>query len=262
MVTPSAPDVIVIGAGHNGLIAANYLADAGRKVLVLERRGVVGGATVTEEFIPGFRASSCSYVSGLLHPRILRELELHRAGLDLYQTDMGSANILRDGRHVFLYNDLGRTLREIETVAPGGGDALTVFGLRLERFAAITSRWLLTADPPRIEDVIAAFRESGEDDLFGEFFTLSVLDLVDRYFESDILKGLMTFLAVVSVWGGPRTPGWAYVYGHHATGEFNGHMGQFAFPRGGMGSIAEALARRARAKGVVIRTRSGYMPPS
>jgi phytoene dehydrogenase-like protein len=98
------------------------------------------------------------------------------------------------------------------------------------------------------------FYESGEGDLFNEFFTLSVLDLLERYFSTDIVKGLFTFLAVVSVWGGPRTPGWSYVYGHHATGEFNGHMGQFAFPRGGMGSIAESLAARARARGAVVRT--------
>jgi phytoene dehydrogenase-like protein len=99
-----------------------------------------------------------------------------------------------------------------------------------------------------------AFYESGDGDLFDEFFTFSVKDLLDRYFKTDIMKGLLTFLAMVSVWGGPRTPGWAYVYGHHATGEYDGHMGQFAFPRGGMSGIAEAMAARARAKGATVRT--------
>ena len=247
-------DAIIIGGGHNGLIAANYLADAGLAVTLVERRGVLGGATVTEEQIPGYRASSCSYVSGLLHPKILRDLELGRHGLDLYQTDVGSANILRDGRHVFLFNDLGRTFRELERIAPREPEALAAFGLRLERFATITGQWLLAPDPPTLGEVVSAFEAEGESDLFEEFFTLSVLDLVDRYFASDILKGLMTFLAVVSVWGGPRTPGWSYVYGHHATGEYDGRMGQFAFPRGGMGSIADSLATRAAARGVVIRT--------
>lgn len=247
-------DAIVVGSGHNGLIAANYLADTGKKVLVLERRGRIGGATVTEEFLPGFRASSCSYVSGLLHRKILKDLELHRSGLHLYQTEVGASNVLRDGRHLFLFNELGRTLREMERVAPGEGDRLTAFGLRLERFAQIFNQWLLVDEPPSLDEVVATFIESGEQDLFTEFFTFSGLDLVDRYFESDIVKGLLMFTAMVSVWGGPRTPGWAYVYGHHAIGEYDGHMGQFAFPRGGMGSIADSLAARARARGAKIVT--------
>lgn len=247
-------DAIVVGSGHNGLIAANYLADAGKRVAVLERRGVVGGATVTEEVIPGFRASACSYVSGLLHPRILKDLRLEDHGLHLYQTEMGSASILRDGRHLFMYNDLSRTLREMREVAGPDSDALVAFGLRLERFASMTGQWVLDPSPPAVDEVMRAFYEAGQGDLFTEFFTLSVLDLLDRYFSTDIVKGLFTFLAIVSVWGGPRTPGWAYVYGHHASGEFNGHMGQFAFPRGGMGAIADSLARRAQARGAVVRT--------
>lgn len=247
-------DVVVIGAGHNGLIAANYLADAGLSVQVLERRRVIGGATVTEEQVPGFRASSCSYVSGLLHPKILRDLDLGRYGLELYQTDMGSASILRGGRHLFLPNDFGATLREIERVAPGQSAAFTAFGLRLERFAALCDPWLLAANPPSMAEVMEAFDRAGEHELFTEFFTLSAAELLGRYIDSDILEGLLTFLAVVSVWGGPHTPGWAYVYGHHAIGEYNGHMGQFAFPVGGMGAIADALEARATSKGVRVRT--------
>lgn len=254
MATSTHYDAIVVGSGHNGLIAANYLADAGKRVLVVERRGKVGGATVTEEVIPGYQASALSYVSGVLHPRILKDLSLGDHGLTMYQTDMGSANILRDGRHVFLYNELGRTLRGLQEVAPADGDALVAFGLRLEKFAALTGQWLLSPNPPAVDEVMRAFYDSGESELFTEFFTLSVLDLLDRYFTTDIMKGLLSFVAMVSTWGGPRTPGWAYVYGHHATGEYDGHMGQFAFPRGGMGSIAEAMAGRARAKGATVRT--------
>ena len=249
-------DAIVIGSGHNGLIAANYLLDAGKRVLVLERRSRIGGATVTEEFLPGFRASSCAYVSGLLHKKILKDLELQKNGLHLYQTDVGAGNILRDGRSLFLYNELGKTLRGVEAVAPGEGERLTAFGLRLERLASILDQWLLVDEPPSLDQVVATFIDSGEEELFTEFFTLSGLDLVDRYFESDILKGLLMFTAMVSVWGGPRTPGWSYVYGHHAIGEYDGRMGQFAFPRGGMGSIAESLARRAVALGAKIETDS------
>ena len=109
--TNTSWDAIIIGAGHNGLITANYLADAGLKTLVLERRELVGGATVTEELIPGYRMSSCSYVSGLLHPVILKDLQLSNFGLDLYQTDMGTSTILEDGRHLHLYRELAKALK-------------------------------------------------------------------------------------------------------------------------------------------------------
>ncbi|XTP38438.1 phytoene desaturase family protein (plasmid) [Mycobacterium sp. TJFP1] len=251
--TPTT-DAVVIGSGHNGLIAANYLTDAGLRVRVVERRDVIGGATVTEEVFPGYFASTCSYVSGLLHPKILRDLRLHEHGLHLYQRDISSSNILLDGRSLFMYNELGPTLNDIERVAPGESEKFVAFGLRLEKFARLTGQWLLTTQPPTLAEVIAGFYDAGEPELFTEFFGLSVDELVNRYFSSDIVKGLLTFLGVVSVWGGPLTPGWAYVYGHHAIGEYQGHMGQFAFPRGGMGSIAKALAARATARGATITT--------
>jgi phytoene dehydrogenase-like protein len=195
----SGYDAIVIGSGHNGLIAANYLADAGKRVLVCERRGVVGGATVTEEVIPGFRASTCSYVSGLLHRKVLADLALHKSGLHLYQTDVSAGSLLRDGRHLFLYNKLGQTLRELDRLAPGESDRLTTFGLRLERFAAIVDQWLIVDEPPTLDEVVATFIDSGEAELFTEFFTLSGKDLIDRYFDNDVIKGLLMFTAMVSV---------------------------------------------------------------
>lgn len=249
-----ATDVIIIGSGHNGLIAANYLADAGLSVRVLERRHVIGGATVTEEQIPGFYASSCSYVSGLLHPKILHDMQLDQHGLHLYQCDVGSTNILHDGRTLTLYNDLSHTLRNLEEAKRGESERFVEFGLQMQKFARIVNQWLITTEPPTIAQVVQGFYDADAGDLFAEFFGFSVEELVSRYFTSDILKGLLTFLGVVSVWGGPLTPGWAYVYGHHAIGEYDGHMGQFAFPRGGMGSIANALATRAKAKGVVVTT--------
>lgn len=246
-------DVIVVGAGHNGLVAANYLADAGLSVTVLERRGVVGGATVTEELIPGFRSSSCSYVVGLLHPRIIRELRLADHGLELYQNDVADVNVLEDGRHFVLWNDLSRTLRELERAHPGESERFVALGLRLQRFAQLIEPWTL-GPPPAVEALRARFERAGEERLFEEFFSLSVGDLLDRYLELDLLKGLFSFLALVSAWGGPWTPGWSFLYGHHSIGEFNGHMGQYGFPRGGMGAVAESLARRARERGVTIRT--------
>ncbi len=246
-------EVIVIGAGHNGLVAANYLADAGLKVTVLERRDVIGGATITEELIPGFRASSCSYVAGLLHPQVLRELDLRAYGLHLYQTDVADVNLLEDGRKLVIWNELSRTLRDLERACPGESERFIQLGLRLERFARITGPWMLQP-PPSLSEVVTRFDQSGDGALFTEFFSLSVAELLDRYLEYDLLKGLLSFFGLVSAWGGPSTPGWAFLYGHHSVGEFDGHMGQHAFPRGGMGAVAAALARRATSRGVRIRT--------
>lgn len=246
-------DVLIVGAGHNGLVCANYLADAGLEVTVVERRPMVGGATVTEELIPGFRSSSCSYVAGLLHPKILRELDLGRFGLHLYQTDVADTNLLADGRHLTLWRDLGATLRGLEQGRKGESERYVALGLRLERFAQLVGPWTLQT-PPELSEVVARFEAAGEMELFREFFTLSIGDLLDRYLEYDLLKGFLSFLGLVSAWGGPHTPGWTFLYGHHSIGEYEGQMGQYAFPRGGMGALAEALASRARARGATIRT--------
>lgn len=247
------PDVVIIGAGHNGLVAANYLADAGHAVTVLERRGVIGGATVTEELIPGFRSSSCAYVVGLLHPRIIGDLRLADHGLRLYQSDVASVNLLEDGRQMILWNDLGATLRGLEQGRAGEAERFVALGLRLQRFAQLIEPWTMTT-PPSLLGLRERFALAGEDRLFEEFFSLSVGELLDRYLEFDLLKGFLSFYALVSAWGGPWTRGWSFLYGHHSIGEFNGHMGQYGFPRGGMGAVADALAERARASGVTIRT--------
>ncbi|MBV9607267.1 MAG: NAD(P)/FAD-dependent oxidoreductase [Solirubrobacterales bacterium] len=245
-------DVVIIGAGHNGLVAANYLARAGRRVIVLEARDLPGGACTTEELIPGSRWSSCAFVAGLLRPEIIRELELKRFGLELYQGDALGFSLFRDGRHLFMWKELDRTLREIERYSPRDARRFLDFGIRMQRFASLVTPWLLRPAPTRAR-LLEIFEREGEEELFNEFVLLSTRDLLDRYFESEHIKGFLTFFGMVSVWGGPSTPGTSYVYGHHAWGEFEGQFGQFGFVRGGMGGIANALVAGARHHGAEIR---------
>ena len=246
-------DIAIIGAGHNGLVAANYLARAGCKVGVFEARDVVGGACVTEELIPGARFSSCAFVQGLFRDEIVSELELKKHGLEMYAPDVQGFALFDDGSSLFLWKELDRTLREIERYSKADAERFIEFGTRYRRFGEIMKPFMFDAPPARSE-VFAAFEAAGAEDLFDEFVLNSTNDLLDRYFENEHIKGFLTFYGMVSIWGGPSTPGLAYVYGHHASGEFEGQLSRWAFVRGGMGGITRALAAGARAHGATIRT--------
>lgn len=245
-------DAVIIGAGHNGLITAGYLARAGKKVLVLEARDVVGGACTSEELIPGSTWSSCAFIASLLRPEIIAELELERYGLEMYQTEASEISIFPDGSHLFMWKDMDRMLKEIEKFSKADAQAFLDFGLRVKRFASILTPFLLSPPPSRSQ-VVAAFEAAGAEDLFNELVLLSTKDLLDRYFTSEHIKGLFTFFGMISIWGGPSTPGTSYVYGHHSVGEFKGTLGQWGFVKGGMGGITTALARSAEAYGAEVR---------
>lgn len=245
-------DAIIVGAGHNGLIAAGYLARAGKRVLVVEARDVVGGACVTEQLIPGASWSSCAFISGLLRPEILRDLELANYGLQMYQNDAMEVGLFPDGSHMFLWKDVDRTLREIEKFSTADAKSFLEFGLSVKKFASIITPFLMKPPTGRSE-VLRAFEQAGAEGLFDDFVLSSIKDVLDGYFESDNIKGLFTFFGMVSIWGGPSTPGTACVYGHHSVGEFNGHLGQWGLVKGGMGSITAAMAKSAQAHGAVIR---------
>ncbi len=248
-------DAIVIGAGHNGLIAAGYLARVGKKVLVVEARDVVGGACTSEELIPGATWSSCAFIASLLRPEIIADLELERYGLEMYQTEANEVSIFPDGSHLFVWRDMDKTLKEIEKFSKSDAGAFLDFGLRVKKFASILTPFLMSPAPSRSQ-VLAAFEAAGAEDLFNEMVLLSTKDLLDRYFENEHIKGLFTFFGMISVWGGPSTPGTGYVYGHHSVGEFKGTLGQWGFVKGGMGGITQAMARSAEAYGTEIRLNS------
>lgn len=247
------PDVIVVGGGHNGLVAAAYLARAGLGVVVLERRHTVGGACVTEELIPGARFSTAAFVVSSLRGAIIRELELERFGLDLYDTDVLDFAMGPSGEHVILWADPERSLRELERLSPADAAGFRALAPRFERFARLVEPYLLR-EPPPLSDLLARFEQAEAIDLWHEFVTLSIGDLVDRYFEHDLVKGLFTFFALVSVHAGPSSPGTAYEFSHHSWGEYKGAFGRFGFARGGMGAVTQALASAARHAGAEILT--------
>ena len=259
------PDVVIVGGGHNGLVCAFYLARAGLKVTVLERRGVVGGAAVTEEFFPGFRNSVASYTVSLLNPKIVRDLELARHGLRIVNRQMSNFLPVNDREYL-----AGTSAEEIAKFSAKDAERIGAYGVRLEAIADVLREMVLTTPPNLTSDGwTAALPEllksaslgrrltrldlTGRRDLLS-LFTQSGGDWLDGWFESDPIKAVLGFDSIVGNYASPYTPGSAYVLLHHVFGEVNGIKGAWGHAIGGMGAITQAMAAACREHGVDIRT--------
>jgi len=264
----SSYDAIVIGAGHNGLVCAAYLAKAGRKVLVLERRHVLGGAAVSEELHPGFTFSVCSYVVSLFRPHIIRELDLPRHGLEIIPLDC-SFLPLPDGRSLARWGDPARTRREIAEFSPRDAEVYPEFGLAMTQLARLAKNIIdspapdpSSLNPAELMRLLRlGKRLQGFDGelryLNLKLLTMSAVDFLDQWFESDVLKAPMSVSGIIGTFLGVRSPGTAYVLLHHYMGEIDGAFRAWGFARGGTGQVSQAIARAARSYGAEIRTRSG-----
>jgi phytoene dehydrogenase-like protein len=260
-------DAIVVGGGHNGLTNAAYLARAGRSVLVLERRHVLGGAAVTEEVFPGFKFSVCSYVVSLLRPEIIRELDLPRHGMELLPLD-GTFTPMPDGDYLWRSNDHARTRREIYRHSPLDAEAYDEYARAMVEMARFVKPILAMAPPDPLSCDFAGFGRlaslgrrfqdlprSSQHNLV-QLMTMSAADMLDQWFETDVLKATMSASGIIGTFLGVRSPGTAYVLLHHYMGEIDGAFRSWGFSRGGTGAISLAIASAAREAGATIRTRA------
>jgi phytoene dehydrogenase-like protein len=258
-------NAIVIGGGHNGLTAAAYLARAGRKVLVLERRHVLGGAAVTEEVFPGFKFSVASYVVSLLRPEIIRDLDLPRHGLEILPLD-GTFTPMPNGDYLWRVNDHAQTQREIRRHSKLDAEAYDEYGKAMVEMARFVKPILnmtppdpMSLNPRELMKLLFLgnrFRGLADGDRYNQLqlMTMSAVDFLDQWFETDVLKATMSASGIIGTFLGVRSPGTAYVLLHHYMGEIDGAFRSWGFARGGTGAISNAIASAAREAGVEIRT--------
>ncbi len=263
---PQRFDAVLIGGGHNALVTAAYLARAGRRVLVLERREVLGGCSVTEPVWPGFRVSTAAYLASLLHTKVIGELELERFGYQVDPKDPAFFTPFPDGRHMFTWQDQKRTLEEVARFSRRDAERYPAYEEHLERLARVVESLLLVT-PPQLPPgglgdaleylkLAVGLGRMAKRDLpaLVKVFTQSAADFLDDWFESEELKVTLATDGVIGANGGPRSPGTAYILLHHCMGGVGGKRGLWGFVRGGMGAVSESIAASARRWGASIRT--------
>ncbi len=265
--TTETTDAIVIGAGHNGLACAGYLARGGLKVTVVERCDVIGGAALTEEFHPGFRNSVFSYLVSLLDRQVIRDLDLHAHGLTLLERPGGSVSIL-EGDHLYLPRDPVAAQQALARFSKADAAAYPAFEDVLEQVGD-SIRTIASEVPPNLggglgdlwkvlgqANVLRKLSSERQADL-AELMTMSIGDYLDRWFESDVIKGIYGFEGIIGNFVDPYAQGSAYVLLHHVFGQVDGRTGAWAYAKGGMGAITQSMASFCRSRGVDIRTGSG-----
>ncbi len=258
-------DAIVVGGGHNGLVTACYLARAKWRVLVLERRYIVGGACVTEETFPGFKVSTAAYVNSLFRPEIIRDLRLHDYGFEAIERNPASFSPFLDGRYLMLGTGTARDVEEIAKFSKRDAENYPKYEAMLERVASVVEPTLTQVPPnllrPSLGDLLDGVKMGRALQKLGpgmgeaiEVLAGAARPILDRWFESEELKGTIATDAIIGAFMAPSMPGTAYVLFHHVMGETNGKRGVWSYVRGGMGGLTQALAAAARDLGVEIRT--------
>lgn len=263
-------DVVIIGGGHNGLITAGYLARAGQKVCVLEKRPVVGGACVSEEVWPGYKVSTLAYLCSLLQPRIIEELELKKFGYHIYPKDPTFFTAFPDGRHLFFHQDMRKTQEQLAKFSKKDAEYYPKYEEELVFLAEWVEKLILYETPPnivrrRFSDLLKMGKlgvnalKLGDEGLVRmvKIMTQSVSDFLNERFESEEIKATLATDGLIGATAGPSTPGTAYILLHHVMGGATGQRGVWGFVRGGMGGITQALKASAESKGVDVRLNSG-----
>jgi len=250
---PETWDAVIVGGGHNGLVAAAYLAKAGLKTLVLERRGLVGGACVTEEVFPGVRFSRLAYSAGLLRPEIIADLDLARFGYEAYPFDPQFFLPFPDGNSILLWNDTERNHKELARFSKKDADTYPKYVAFWTEVMELIEAMVLEAPPP-LPDLLGMFRGPEAEELAKRVLLQSAAELLDEFFESPEVKAMLATATTIGLPAGPKTPGTALMLGHMLLHEINGVKQTFGYAKGGMGGISQALERAAIHLGAKVQT--------